>query len=335
VFVDHQVGFLFGEKFFPRLLTAAVMIVSPITYFLYANHVRTPFTFKAIIWCAIAIGTVYAATYNIIYFPKFVQVAGQVGAWISAFALGQALCNTNLKWYIRLAMFGVIAAWIRVDLSLGVTWLSGWVPLVMVIGIMMILRDRRMLIVAAIAVGIYGATHLAQWKATFDAEDKESGDTRSAAWAQAFQVAGDHLFLGTGPAGYHFYYTAYGIYRTGVNLSHNNYVDIISETGLLGTAAWMTYWLSLGIMAWKLYKMPIKDPGLNGLKFALVSFYPVIFVVMMLGDWVTPFPYTQTLAGVDYTIWNWILPGLMVALYHYGREEQARALQTATEPIVE
>ena len=54
----------------------------------------------------------------------------------------------------------------------------------------------------------------------------------------------------------------------------------------------------------------------KGLKFALLAAYPATIVSMMLGDWVTPFIYTQTLAGIDYAIWAWMVAGMTVALYH-------------------
>ncbi len=39
-------------------------------------------------------------------------------------------------------------------------------------------------------------------------------------------------------------------------------------------------------------------------------------VGMMLGDWVLPFAYNQTIAGFDNAAFTWILLGAMVALFH-------------------
>ena len=69
----------------------------------------------------------------------------------------------------------------------------------------------------------------------------------------------------------------------------------------------------------------IDDPFLGALKYSLVACYPAILVSMMLGDWVTPFPYTQTLAGIDYTIWSWMLSGVTIALYYFTPNLQETA----------
>jgi hypothetical protein len=39
-------------------------------------------------------------------------------------------------------------------------------------------------------------------------------------------------------------------------------------------------------------------------------------IVMALGDWVTPFTYTQTVAGIAYTIQHWLWAGMAIAFYH-------------------
>ena len=35
---------------------------------------------------------------------------------------------------------------------------------------------------------------------------------------------------------------------------------------------------------------------------------------MMLGDWVLPFAYNQTIAGYKYTVYSWIFLGTLIAL---------------------
>jgi hypothetical protein len=42
-------------------------------------------------------------------------------------------------------------------------------------------------------------------------------------------------------------------------------------------------------------------------------------VIMMLGDWVIPFTYTQGLGGINYTIWPWLIQGIGMALYFESR----------------
>ncbi|MEJ2557924.1 MAG: hypothetical protein P8186_17195 [Anaerolineae bacterium] len=36
---------------------------------------------------------------------------------------------------------------------------------------------------------------------------------------------------------------------------------------------------------------------------------------MMLGDWVLPFAYNQTIVGFDHSVYTWLFLGGMVSLY--------------------
>ena len=76
-------------------------------------------------------------------------------------------------------------------------------------------------------------------------------------------------------------------------------------------------WGAQGLMMWKLFWKEIDDPFLNALRYSVIACYPAILAAMMLGDWITPFPYTQSLAGIDYTIWAWMISGIAIALYYF------------------
>jgi hypothetical protein len=43
---------------------------------------------------------------------------------------------------------------------------------------------------------------------------------------------------------------------------------------------------------------------------------------MFLGDWVIPFAYNQTIAGYNYTGYNWLFIGLALALGYMAKEKQ-------------
>jgi hypothetical protein len=38
---------------------------------------------------------------------------------------------------------------------------------------------------------------------------------------------------------------------------------------------------------------------------------------MVIGDWMLPFAYTQTIEGFDYAVYNWIMIGV-IPLLHYA-----------------
>jgi O-antigen ligase len=232
--------------------------------------------------------------------------------------LGQTLFNQELPFKLRLlcVVFCVIVFYRG---FVGITWLSGWVPSVVGISILLLFRSRKWLVLFLIVVSVVVVLRADTWRQVVEAENTESGVTRVAAWNRALRLVDDHLLFGTGPAGYYFYMLVYGGAR---QLSHNNFLDILSQTGIIGFICFVWLWLAIGWTTWRMYRS-IPRPGFRyGLAGSLVAAYFVSIVCMMLGDWITPFPYTQTLRGIDYTIWHWMMAGLTVALY-YERQHPA------------
>jgi len=257
---------------------------------------------------------------------------GQFPTWFIAFAFGQVLFNGSLRWYIKLVLLGGMAIWAQITLGLGLGWLSGWLPVVLVLGLLLVLYSRKLTAVFFLCIVVWGVFNTSFLNKTFGAEQSESGNTRSIAWSRALGVVGKHLLFGAGPAGYEYYFHAYGYYDSGVgtaDLSHNNYIDIIAQTGVVGFTLWILLWAGQGWMIWKLFRKRIDDPFFSALRYSLVVCYPAILLSMMLGDWVTPFPYTQTLAGIDYTIWAWMISGVSIALYYFTPDTQENGVTEA------
>jgi O-antigen ligase len=333
-FVEERASFMFAQKSLVRLMTAIVLIVSPLTLVLFANAFRSRRAFKLFTFWFITLGLIMAVlrlTTGTIFPP--LNAKGQFPTWFTALALGQALFNKNLSWYVRIAMLVGCGLWAQITLGLGLTWLSGWLPVVLVIGVLLTFYSRKLLVIALLGVALWGVTNTSFIDKTFGAEQSESGGTRSTAWARSLGVVANHFLFGAGPAGYEYYFHAYGYYNgpTGTaDLSHNNYIDIIAQTGVVGFTLWLAMWAGQGWMMWKLFRKRFDDPFLIALKYSLIACYPAILAAMMLGDWITPFPYTQSLAGIDYTIWAWMISGISIALYYFTPNvEEGKKLQSS------
>jgi O-antigen ligase len=333
LFVDHQVGFLYNDKFLPRLMTIDVMIISPLTTLLFANYLRSERAFKWIVWWLVAVGSIFWIRYFFSWSDlNFINTGGQFSAIVCALALGQLLFNPRQRWYVRLVLLGTVGIWMYIQIQLGLSWLSGWLPVVLAVGLVTVAYSRKLAVLFALVGIAYLLSTGEVFSSNLERENLESGVTRTAAWEQTLDIVRDHLFLGTGPAGYHYYLTAYGTFRSGIaQLSHNNYIDVIAQTGMVGFLGYLSFWIGVGLMAWKLLRAPMPSDLLRGLKYAALACYPVTLLSMMLGDWVIPFPYTQTLAGVDYTIWHWMMAGIIIALYYFG-SDQARQMVPARAP---
>lgn len=325
-FVEEKASFVFAQKSLVRLMTATVLIVSPLTLVLFANAIRTNTGFKIFAWWFVVLGLIMGVVRLVLgTVPEPMNDRGQFPTWFTAIAFGQILFNKDLRWYIKLLLLAGIGLWAQITLGLGLTWLSGWLPIVLVLAILIAVYSRKVFVFALICVVIWGIANIDFIKKQVGGESTESGSTRSTAWGRAFGVVGKHFLFGAGPAGYEYYFEAYGYYNGAVgtaDLSHNNYIDILAQTGVVGFTLWVLLWGGQGLMVWKLYRKRIDDPFLSALKYSLVACFPAILVAMMLGDWVTPFPYTQTLFGFDYTIWAWMVSGISIALYHYTPNTQ-------------
>ncbi|MBL8153464.1 MAG: O-antigen ligase family protein [Anaerolineae bacterium] len=330
IYVDPNVRYFFSDKLFPRLMTALVLIISPLTVLMLGNSIRNEHTLRTIVWWFIAVGFVFGVMrIGLGGVINPLNDRGQFATWVVMFAAGQFFFNRRLSLMLRILLLVTIAMWIYVVLGLGFSWLSGWLPTFIGLVLISLIYSRKMLIPLGLAVLIYVIANFGVLEENFGTESEGSGVTRSNAWTEAFDVTSDHLLLGTGPAGYEFYFLVRGVYSGGIGtgqLAHNNYVDIVAQLGLAGILAWLTIWGTLGVISVRTYRsVPADESGfISGLKATLLAAWPVTILTMMLGDWITPFTYTQGLAGIDYTIWHWVMPGMSLALYAISQTKLAQ-----------
>jgi O-antigen ligase len=330
MFVDDEVRYLFADKVNPRLMSALSMILSVATYFMFANHIRSILSMKFFVGWFIFIGGLMLVLRLAGGVPLPLNDGGQFSAWVVTMALGQALFNQNVPRPLRLLFTAISAAWVYIGIGLSVSWLSGWLPVTLSASVLMLLRSRKLLLlvlVLLIVVAINNPDVISQIVAT---ESAESGVTRTASWDRTFDLLQDHLLFGTGPAGYQFYFTVYigGLFQ----LSHNNYIDVLAQTGVVGFFFYLWMWLAIGWMTLRAYRAVPRHGFRYALACSLVAAYAVTLVSMMLGDWVLPFAYTQTIAGIDYTIWHWMMAGMSVALYYVSDRAPVEAEVSRVQP---
>jgi O-antigen ligase len=321
---------LMYDKMLPRLMTALVLIISPLTTLLLANHLRSAGSFKFIVYWFVLIGALKLPFEigQIPLLPGLVNTGGQFVVWVGILALGQVLFNRALPRYLLLILLAVIAGWLYVSMGMRFSWLSGWVPLVGGLGMVAFLRFPRLMAAVGVVLVVILLLNFSALQERFADESQESGSTRLTAGQHTLQIVSDHFLFGTGPAGYYFYLTIYigGLFQ----LSHNNYLDIIAQTGVLGLAMYIWFWAGVGWYVLRAYLRVPRGGFYQGLAATLVSAYVVTLGSMILGDWVTPFTYTQTLGGISYTIWHWMLAGAAVALYY----QAGRLAEPGAEPVL-
>ena len=145
----------------------------------------------------------------------------------------------------------------------------------------------------------------------------------------------DHPILGLGPAAYRFYGyiqvlsggVGRGLWvRPQIN-SHNNYIDIYAQMGLVGLGLFLWFIVELGLVGWRLtsrYRGDFADGYVHGAMGGLAG----SLVAMMLVDWFLPFVYNVGFAGFRTSALAWMFLGGLVALEQKSElEKQASGQQ--------
>jgi len=306
---------------FVQIGALAVIILLPGAFLLTANAISEVRWLKALCWSMILIGVLSLASHYLhIEFP-FLNTRGLFSLWFIALAYGQALYNTKLPLWLRVSLLGLVGAGMFIYLIRQVTWLSGWVPPLVAIVTITFLKSKRLFLVLVILAAAYLMLNWGYYTGTvLNAESAESGHTRLAAWEHNWRVTGKHLLFGTGPAGYAAYYMSY--FPGEAMATHSNYIDVLSQVGILGLLLCLWFFGALG---WTGYKLCLRLKGTGdfseGLAAAALAGCVGCVVAMGLGDWLFPFVYTQTIAGFDYAVYSWVLLGGIVVLDDMCRRE--------------
>lgn len=301
---------------FPRVQLGAlsVMVLSPAAALLAANHLNTTRHFKIVVGIFIAAAALGLPIQLMHVDLPFPNMRGLFPLWAIAMTGGQALFNRSLSNRTRVILGGLALGWFAFQFFEGQTWKSGWLPPIVAIVTLAALHSRKLLITLLAAGAIFALANKDLLLSSLTAEEQESGGTRQSAWQVNWQFTREHLLLGMGPAGYAAYYMSY-VPEEGM-ATHNNYLDVISQTGLVGLALFLWMLAATGLSARRVVKHVPRAGFEHGFAAGLMAGFAGLVGAMMLGDWFIPFAYTQGIAGYDYTVWGWLMIGLIMAMYY-------------------
>ena len=294
----------------------AIIVLSAGTFLLVANQVRDLRWLSRITWAFLTIGALSVIVRSVLPalgFPTrdFFQPVGPVFyIWLVSLAFSQALFNGDLQrgWRLVLGALVLVTLYVLVFLKFGDKsgWLSSFVCIAAIIGARSWRAGLALVPVAALAAW-YMWTGLV-------ATDEYSISTRFDAWSIMAQIIKISPILGLGFANYYWYTPLFPIRGYAVSFnSHNNYVDIVAQTGLVGLVCYLWLLLELGRLGWRLRE---HVPG----GFAQAYIYGALgglagmVVAGMLGDWVLPFFYNVGLNGFRSSMLGWLFLGGLVSL---------------------
>lgn len=229
--------------------------------------------------------------------------------WLAALAGGLLLFVRRLSSWARLALLALLLleGWVGWQNR---SWASGWLPVLVTLVVLVWLR-KPWLGAALTLLGVAGIWLLAPGLPTeLLAADLYSVDTRRLAWEILVPaVWNTNAILGWGPSNYYFYTPVYPIlgYYISFN-SHNQYVDLFAQVGLLGVGLFAWCAAALGVWALRLRQRVQTDFGQAYLAAALAGLAGML-VAGFLGDWLLPFVYNIGLRGMRASLLGWFFLG--------------------------
>jgi len=302
---------------FVQLGGLAVMVLLPSLFLIAANQFRDT---RWVVWLVGII--MFGGLLSIIgfYLPlnifSFIQVRPLFPTWIILIAFSFALFNKRLPVVVRVLLMILAAIWFYSVFVLQFRWLSSWLPALIGVAFIAVTRSRRLFILIAIILTVYIAFSISRLQIGIEQEWQGSSVTRFDAWSQNWKVTREHLLLGTGPVGYAAYYMTY--FPDEAMATHSNYIDVLSQTGILGSLFFLWFFVALGIYLWRLqYRVKGRGDFVEAFSQAAFGGYLGTVVAMGMGDWILPFVYTQTIAGFDYALYSWVILGAGIALSNH------------------
>jgi O-antigen ligase len=299
----------------------AIFWLSAGAFLLVAHQIRDIRWLEWLTWIFIALGSIYVLARMLPLFgPRITGLYphGATGSlfwvWLVALSLSQAIFHKKLDHRLRILLVLLVIGVFYVSLFQTRAWASGWLPPLIAILTVLIFWKPRLGISISLIIVITFILRLESIVSAVFSLEEYSYITRLAAWEIVIDLIKVNPILGLGPANYYFYTPLYSLmgYLVKFN-SHNQYIDIIAQTGLIGFACFAWFVWQVGKLGFSLVKQAPEGfsrayayGALGGLAGTLVA--------GMLADWIIPFVYNIGFSGFRASVLGWIFLGGMVAL---------------------
>ena len=293
-----------------------IVVLSFGTFLLMANQVQDLGWLRKITWAFLAFAALSVIFRSVL--PafglsrlEFFQPMGSVFyIWLVAMAYSQAAMNGDLHRGWRLALGGLVLLAFYVLFFLKFADKSGWIPSLICIVVIVGLRSWR----AALALVPVAALSVLSLANGVISSDEYSVTTRVEAWSIMAQIIKINPVLGLGFANYYWYTPLFPIRGYAVSFnSHNNYVDIIAQTGFVGLLCLLLFFWHVGWLGWRI-RGQVPAGFAKAYTYGAIGGLVGTIVAGMLGDWVLPFFYNIGLNGFRSSMLGWLFLGGLVSL---------------------
>lgn len=307
----------------------AIFVLAAGAFLLVSHQVRDVDWLRWITWIFLAVGALQIATWLVPEVGNFARRFFQNGTannaafwvWLVAMAFSQAFLNRKLHIVWRLGLGGLAIATLYVAFFLNGGWKSGYLPALVTVAAIVVLSHPRVGVILILA-GFLPARYLASQAI---ATDEFSYGTRLDAWSIMLEIGGKNPLLGLGPANYYWYVPLYRIRGYfSVFSSHNQYLDIIVQTGLLGLACILWFVWEVGWLGWRL-RTQVPEGFARAYVYGVLGGLAGILAASMLADWLLPFVYNIGLTGFRASVLTWVFLGGLVSLEQVTKQQSTVA----------
>ena len=320
-------AFAQGAPIRAQLGGLATFLISALTFLLAATQIRTIEWLKRITWIFIGVGAI--VTFGRIFSGPLELLNQLVNRnamgrlfWtgLVAMAVAQGFTNTTLRRGLRIVLLSIAAGVIYLNLLHSGSWASGWIP-PLVATITIVLVEIPRIGAAALLAGVTAA--LSNYRGVTDSllsGNEYSLLTRFEAWRIVGEIVSASPIVGLGPANYYWYAPLFPVLGYSVRFnSHNNYIDLVAQTGVLGLLAFVWFSLAVARIGWSLLtRVPAGFPRAYAL--GAIGGLVGTLVAGMLGDWIIPFVYNIGLDGMRDSLIGWLFLGGLVAMEQLYRK---------------
>lgn len=294
-----------------------VNVLLPLLALYVANTVTEVRWLRIYTWTTIVLGIVVVVS-ELLHLPisqlYFNGSRGLFAMWVVVLAFALALTDRTLSKWVRAVLLVVVGAWIFKNFLLNALWLSGWVPVVVASGLVIWFRSKKLAVLALLLLLIYIAWNAGPlYQRIFVANAEEGSLSRLDIWQMSLTHVANHPLFGMGPAGYAVYNMTY--HPQDARSTHNNFFDVLAQTGVVGFTVFIWLFAAFAYAGNRVRRVLAGRQNFEeAFAIATLSGCFGALIGMMLGDWVLPFAYNQTISGFDNALFTWFMLGAMIAL---------------------
>jgi O-antigen ligase len=315
-----------GATLLAQLGGWTLYVLSILLMLLAGNQISDLRWLKAIVWVFLGIGGVYLVGRAIQPIGNYTNKIFLIGGssmyycWVAALAYGQFLCNKQLRMRYRLSLLGLVAIVIGISWFVNREWVSGWLPVFVALYVITWLYNWRWGLAISLAAGAYIAIDYAFLNSSVMTSTQQySVDSRLGTLPVMLELIKASPIIGLGPSNYYHYTYLYPLLGWYVQFnSHNNYLDIVAQYGLLGMAVFIWLMAELGFLGLRLRKH-FEDGFSRGYICAVLGGMVGMLVSGMMGDWFLPFLYNIGMNGFRGSSAAWLFMGGLLVLERLAR----------------